>query len=154
MELEKKLEQWTHEVVDGKDHFLVGIEKSKDRKYSILLDGDNGVNIGFCSEVSRYISRMVDENFPDGSIEAFTFEVSSPGVDRPLVQLRQLPKHVGRNLSFEENGSRKVAKLESLDGEKMIFSEMIKEKGKKAFENRFEKNFSELKELKVEVSFK
>ena len=65
-------------------------------KVSILLDGDMGVTIDDCVEMSRAVGNALEE---DNMIDAkYTLEVSSPGVDHPLSDVRQYKKNIGRKL--------------------------------------------------------
>lgn len=55
-----------------------------------------GVGIDQCAEISRMVGLALDveEVFPD----AWTLEISSPGLDRPFFRAAQLPPYVGREL--------------------------------------------------------
>ncbi|PZF80234.1 ribosome maturation factor RimP [Jiangella anatolica] len=57
----------------------------------IIVDADGGVDLDRCAEVSRHISKVLDESDVMGD-RAYTLEVSSPGVSRPLT----LPRHWSR----------------------------------------------------------
>jgi len=81
----------------GESHFLVGVRVSADlRRVTVLLDGDNGVDVDFCARMSREIGEQLEglEEVP-----AYVLEVSSPGADAPMKLFRQYPKHIGRTLS-------------------------------------------------------
>jgi ribosome maturation factor RimP len=65
----------------------------------IMVDGDSGVGHNELTEVSRAISAGLDEAEQTGRAvtpEAYTLEVSSPGVDRPLTLSRHWRRSVGR----------------------------------------------------------
>jgi ribosome maturation factor RimP len=64
------------------------------RLLRVLVDRDGGISLDDVAEVTRAISKAldVDDVMGDG---AYTLEVSSPGVDRPLT----LPRHWRRNIS-------------------------------------------------------
>jgi ribosome maturation factor RimP len=64
------------------------------RLLRVLVDRDGGINLDDVAEVTRAISKALDADdiMGDG---AYTLEVSSPGVDRPLT----LPRHWRRNVS-------------------------------------------------------
>ena len=57
-------------------------------------DGDGGINLDDVADVTRAISKALDADDIMGG-GAYTLEVSSPGVDRPLT----LPRHWRRNVS-------------------------------------------------------
>jgi ribosome maturation factor RimP len=63
----------------------------------VFIDGPKGVLIADCEQISHALSEMLDaENFLDG--RAYTLEVSSPGIDRPLRQEREFRRVTGRNV--------------------------------------------------------
>ena len=64
------------------------------RLLRVLVDRDGGISLDDVAEVTRAISKALDADdiMGDG---AYTLEVSSPGVDRPLT----LPRHWRRNVS-------------------------------------------------------
>ena len=102
MNLEETLKALVEEALAATDLFLVELKgNSTQTKFQIAIDGDNGVSIGQCSQVSRYVSRKLDEmELPE---KAFTYEVSSPGADLPLKMFRQYNKHIGRTLEVTRN---------------------------------------------------
>lgn len=63
------------------------------RLVQVLVDRDGGISLDDVADASRAISGVLDDTdvFPG----AYVLEVSSPGVDRPLTELR----HWRRNLS-------------------------------------------------------
>ena len=59
----------------------------------IYIDSDNGITLDDCSKVSRQVSAMLDvEELIRGQ---YTLEVSSPGIDRPLFELKHYQKYIG-----------------------------------------------------------
>lgn len=86
-------------IKDQEDLFLVDIIKKGKQaggKVIVLLDGDNGLPIEKCVEISRAVSRYIDEEIELD--EPLTYEVSSPGLDHPLQLNRQYHKNVGKSL--------------------------------------------------------
>ena len=80
------------------DLFLIACKISTDNHISILLDGDEGVNLQSCVEVSIQIEHNLDREQHD-----FSLEVASAGVGSPLKKTRQYVKNVGRKLRIERN---------------------------------------------------
>lgn len=80
-------------LLDGSDKFLVNLKITPDNRIFVDIDGDNGVNIDDCIEISRAI-----ENSLDRDAEDFELNVSSAGADSPLKFARQYRKNVGRDL--------------------------------------------------------
>ncbi len=58
----------------------------------MAIDKDGGVTMDDIADATREVSRVLDETDAMGQ-QAYTLEVSSPGVDRPLT----LPRHWRRN---------------------------------------------------------
>jgi ribosome maturation factor RimP len=78
------------------DLFLIECKVSIDNHISILLDGDEGVNLKSCVEISRQIEHNLDRDVHD-----FSLEVASAGVGSPLQKTRQYLKNKGRKLRVE-----------------------------------------------------
>ena len=101
MTLEPTITDWTNELLAQQDPalFLVSVEVSPApgmRKVRVCLDGDQGVSIDTCAEVSRALAnRMEEEELIE---EAYTLEVSSAGLSQPLTLRRQYTKNVGRHV--------------------------------------------------------
>ena len=109
------------------DRFVVGIVISTDNVIKVFIDGDNGVTIKNCVEVSRYV-----ENSLDREDEDFELSVSSAGVDFPFVLLRQYTNNIGNMISVIKNNGEKIRGiLEYADDEKVSLLEEIKPKNKK-----------------------
>lgn len=63
----------------------------------VVVDKDGGVTLDDIADVSRVVSDLLDS--PEGEellAGAYTLEVTSPGVDRPLTQARHWRRSVGR----------------------------------------------------------
>jgi ribosome maturation factor RimP len=69
-------------------------QAGKRRLLRVLVDRDGGISLDDVAEVTRAISKALDADDIMGG-GAYTMEVSSPGVDRPLTQ----PRHWRRNLT-------------------------------------------------------
>ena len=61
----------------------------------VVVDRDGGVDLDAVADVSRAVSDALDARDVMGEA-AYTLEVSSPGVDRPLAQPRHWRRSVGR----------------------------------------------------------
>lgn len=75
----------------------------------IYLDGDNGVSIAQCAKLTKEFSPILDAEDPIP--DAYTLEVSSPGLDRVL----ELPKDFERFLNYHIRVKR-VSYKSKLDG--------------------------------------
>jgi ribosome maturation factor RimP len=85
--LENQYELFNIEYVkEGKDWFLrIFIDKA---------DGDDRIGIDDCEKVSRYLSEKLDE--ADLIERNYYLEVSSPGLDRPLLNDSDYSKYKGQ----------------------------------------------------------
>ena len=83
------------------------------------------VNIDDCVRVSRYVSSLLDVEDPIPF--EYTLEVSSPGLDRPLVKKNDYKRFCGHKIKLSlneavENRKKFVASLDSADDEKITVS--------------------------------
>ena len=81
-----------------------GVEYISQGKHSVLrvyIDGEDGINVDLCAEVSRHVSDLLDveEMMP----MAYTLEVSSPGMDRLLFKEAQFLECMGERLEVRLN---------------------------------------------------
>lgn len=89
-------------------------------KVTVLLDSDAGITIEECARIGRQLGHQMDEQNYFGEAP-FNLEVSSPGVDFPLTQVRQFAKNVGRMLKVQvKDGPVLIGKLDSLDEEGLV----------------------------------
>jgi ribosome maturation factor RimP len=67
----------------------------KRRVVRVVVDRDGGVDLDDVADVARAVSDLLDDN-PELVDGAYTLEVTSPGVDRPLTQPRHWRRNQGR----------------------------------------------------------
>ena len=155
MELKEHLKEIANRHLPGDDYFLVeiilkGLEQNQ--KVLILIDGDHGVNIDACANLSRAMAEELEleELFPD----KYTLEVSSPGIDHPLILLRQYRARVGKSLKLTLKDGREITgKLLSVSEEKIKIDKIVKQ-GKKQITEEIEVPLAEVSKAMVLVSFK
>jgi len=134
-------------------YFVVDIKVSGKRGYEkvvVLVDGDEGISIDVCAKIARSLSDELDTlNMFEGS---YTLEVSSPGVDYPLVTVRQYVKNLGRQLKIDlVSGDRVKGDLLEANGSGITIT---LDKGKKKEKEYLLIPFSDIKRSKVLVTFK
>jgi ribosome maturation factor RimP len=61
----------------------------------VVVDRDGGVDLDAVADISRVVSDALDDNDVIGDA-AYTLEVTSPGVDRPLTEPRHWQRATGR----------------------------------------------------------
>lgn len=134
--------------------FLVDLTISDANKISVSLDGDNGVNLQDCIDMSRYIESNLDREEQD-----FSIEVASAGVSSPLKSVRQYKKNIGRTLTVKTNSNEKIeAKLDAVNDDFITLSWMSREpkkigKGKETVHHNREIKYSDIKEAIVTIIF-
>ncbi|MES2809976.1 MAG: ribosome assembly cofactor RimP [Bacteroidota bacterium] len=156
MNIEKRVVELVDEKIaeiERPDLFLVSAKFHSNGKLIILVDGDKGIGIADCVAISRYVGFKLEE---ENVIEtAYNLEVSSPGIDMPLVQTRQYAKNIGRNLAIKmADGSKREGTLTAITEDAVTIEEKIKEKGKKAEVVESVIPLNQIAETKVTISFK
>ncbi len=105
-----KLSEIAGRVAGANGMEIVDVRYAGGGKVSIFVDKPGGVNIGECAELSREIGVLIDiEEVIDSR---YTLEVSSPGLERPLVKPGDYDKFGGR--------MAEVKTKEPLDGRRVF----------------------------------
>ncbi|MBT1706896.1 ribosome maturation factor RimP [Fulvivirgaceae bacterium PWU5] len=154
MDIAEEIKRIATSKLTDSNQFVVDVivsSKRGPRKVLVLLDGDNGISIDACAELSRALAQDLDE--VSWLEEAYTLEVSTPGVDHPLKLQRQYPKHIGRSLRVKLADKTVEGKLVAIEGEKMTLAEETGS-GKKKVVTNIDIVFSEIEKALVLVSFK
>lgn len=137
-------------ILDGTDIFIVNIVMSPVNDIKVYLDADSGLSIDKCSAVSRklYVGFEEMQLFPEGD---FALEVSSPGIEEPLCQLRQYKKNIGRKVAVTlNNGTEKTGILKEVTDNNITIE--IKEVKQKVTITT-EISFSDIKKTVVQINF-
>lgn len=137
---------FVEEAIVDTNLFITDIKVKKDNTIFVFIDGDQGVTIEQCVNISRYVEKHLDKNRID-----FELNVSSFGIGRPLVLFRQYKNAIGKTLSvkFEDN-TKCTGKLIEATEEKLVLE--IKGTKKQPSINR-EIVMKDIKEAKVEAVF-
>jgi ribosome maturation factor RimP len=154
MNVEKRVRQLVEEkIADKPNLFLVDVKMHANGKLMILVDGDQGIGIDDCVAISRHVGFHLEE---ENVLEtAYNLEVSSPGIDTPLVLPRQYAKNIGRTLAIKmADGTKREGKLSGITEDAIIIEEKTKEKGKKAETVESVIPINHITETKVLISFK
>ncbi len=138
----------------GSSYFVVDVAVKPGNRIEVSLDGDKGVPINKCVEVSRIIEGHFDRDEND-----FSLQVMSAGLGYPLKLHRQFVKNVGREVKYVLNDGRAgEAKMKEVDEDGILLwsQKKVMEEGKKKkilVEEEQRINYSELKEVRVKLSF-
>jgi len=96
------------------------------RIVTCVVDGPTPLNLDQVTVVSRIISELLDGETFMGETP-FTLEVTSPGVDRPLTELRHWTKNISRLIKATLNdGSVVSGRLTEFDSSNFTLVENIK----------------------------
>ena len=111
---EKKTEELIVPILDAKGFELVDVEYVKEGQDYFLrayIDKPGGITIDDCVAVSRESNVLLDElDYVDG---AYTFEVSSPGLGRPLKKPRDYERSMGEEVE--------IRTYKAMDGSKEFY---------------------------------
>lgn len=75
------------------------LEGSGQQVLRVFIDSPKGITIDDCAKASRHMSAMLDVEDPIAS--AYSLEVSSPGVDRPLGRAKDWHESLGETISVK-----------------------------------------------------
>lgn len=107
-----KLFELAERSIGSEDIFIVDIEtkgKASEPIIWLYLESDKGgISLDECAVISRRLQVSIEAN--GLYADAFTLNVSSPGLDRPLKQKRQYKVNKGRNakVKYTQDGSVKI----------------------------------------------
>jgi ribosome maturation factor RimP len=103
------IQQYVQDILAGTDSFVVARHQMPGNAFVFLIDADTGFDIKKSVSTARQLRKKIEDAalFPDGN---FTMEISSPGVDEPLQQLRQYVRNIGRLVQVEyvEDGAKPI----------------------------------------------
>ena len=154
MELVENIRNLVESKLTDNSQFVVDVVvkgQKGPRKVLIVIDGDNGVTIDDCANLSRELSKTLDDLqlFDD----SYTLEVSTPGLDQPLRLRRQYTKNVGRRIKVVSTQGIAEGKLISASDDKIFLEQEVGQGKEKTIANK-EIDFSDIEKTFVLVSFK
>ncbi|MBD3582355.1 ribosome assembly cofactor RimP [Flavobacterium selenitireducens] len=133
--------------------FLIDLNVQDSGKIIVTLDGDNGVTLQDCIDVSRAIEHNLDREEQD-----FALEVASAGATSPLKLVRQFKKNIGRTLKVKTATETIEAEITGANEDFITLEWEAREpkkvgKGKETVQKKQEINYSEIKEATVTIKF-
>jgi len=114
----KKITELIVPVIESENMELVEIEclKMKTRwMIKIFMDKEGGVTLNDCARISHELGDILDVH--DMPPEAYTLEVSSPGLNRPLARDKDFIKYRGRKVTIKVD--------QKIDGKRNFQGELI-----------------------------
>lgn len=129
----EEVEKFIEPIVQNLGYEIVEVEFAK--KYNgdnltIFIDKPGGVDINDCETVHNAINEPLDELNPTND-KPYTLNVSSPGIDRPIITNKDYNRNIGEILEiklFQAIDKRKifVGELLSYDDENIVIKSQDK----------------------------
>ena len=113
----------TDALAEHPDLFLINWEINNENHIKIIIDGDQGVRVQDCIDISRAVEHNLDREAWD-----FSIEVLSAGVTEPLEQKRQYQKNIGRVLKVKLQDQEVEGELISISDQAFTLSYHVREK--------------------------
>ncbi|MDC7994675.1 ribosome assembly cofactor RimP [Altibacter sp. HG106] len=152
--MREKVEKLLQDALDEKEGlFLIELSISPAHQIKVIIDGDQGVTVQDCIDISRAIEHQLDREETD-----FSLEVLSAGVSEPLQMMRQYVKNVGRKLKVKTEAETIEGTLVEADDATITLQWKAREpkpvgKGKHTVEKEAIVSYSDILEAKVMVTF-
>lgn len=155
MLFKEKVNQLVQEaLMERPSLFLIDLKITDDNKISVILDGDNGVNLQDCIDVSRVLEHNLDREEVD-----FALEVASAGATSPLKMPRQYKKNIGRKIKVVKISDEVIeATLIEADENGVTLEWKAREpkkigKGKETVDKKEVLPFTDIKQAVVIITF-
>lgn len=152
--LEEKVKGLLEEVVqENPDLFLIDLDVNAENHIRVVMDGDQGISVNDCMEVSRKIENNLNREETD-----FSLEVTSAGAGQPLLFPRQFKKNIGRKLSIKTKDKVFEAELVGATDKTISVEWKTREpkpvgKGKITVKNEAVIDYTAIVEAKVMIKF-
>lgn len=99
---ESKTETLIQPLIDANHFELVDVEWVKEGAnwyLRVFIDKEGGITVDDCELVSRAFEEILDKE--DYISENYIFEVSSPGLDRPLKKEKDFARSIGKDVEIK-----------------------------------------------------
>ncbi|MEL7090878.1 MAG: ribosome maturation factor RimP [Pseudomonadota bacterium] len=126
--IDRRLAEIVTPVIEDLGYELVRIRlmSGKETTLQIMADKpDGGIEVDDCAAISTAVSATLDVEDP--ILDAYTLEVSSPGIDRPLTRLKDFDMFEGYDAKIETeeliDGRRRFkGVLAGVEGEEVLIN--------------------------------
>jgi len=95
------------EIISGIDSLGYRLIRIKIHSYSpdtiqFMIERNDlkNITIADCAKVNKQLFNLLDKN---SFLQKYTIEVSSPGIDRPLIEYKDFVRFIGRKIKIELN---------------------------------------------------
>lgn len=119
--ISEKVEEFLTPIVEALDGNIEIVEVEFAKKYNgdnltIFIDKPGGVTIDDCELVHNTVDQPLDELDPTAG-KPYTLNVSSPGIDRPIVTDKDYARNIGIELE--------IKLFEAIDKKKMLVGTLV-----------------------------
>jgi ribosome maturation factor RimP len=155
MVVKKYIEAMILEAISGTEVFLVEVAVNPGNIIRVFVDEPGGISLDEIGRISKAIESGIDSEKED-----FEMQVSSPGLNNPLVVIQQYKKNIGKELKIETNDKQRlIGDLLEVDPEEITINAKVKVKVKGSKKNKVEfqmmkLKFENIKIAKVNLHFK
>lgn len=139
-----KISEIVEEFLTDEKLFLVDVKVSRDNRIEVFIDGDDGVKIQDCIDLSRNLESRFDREEED-----FELSVLSWGLGEPLKLKRQYVKNIGQKVEAVCVSGECIEGVLKEVCESGLSIEVTKGKGKKMTVETADVAFENLKTIKV-----
>ncbi len=109
MTLEKKIIELIEPALNSLGYELVRVMQIGAEVLQIMIDKDGGVNIEDCSKATKLIRNILHVAEMN---DLFNLEVSSPGIERPLIKPEHYQRFIGNDVKLKTSilvdGQKKI----------------------------------------------
>lgn len=133
--------------------FLIDLSVTESNQIHVIIDGDEGITVQDCMNVSRAIEHNLDRE-----VEDFSLEVLSAGATEPISQKRQYKKNIGRDLKVKTQEATLEGKLVAINEQEITLTWKERQpkplgKGKITVQKEAKVPISTIVEAKVMIKF-
>ena len=150
MDLKQAIVEAVTPFINDSGYFLDDVtitSAGKKRNITCVVDGLTDLSMDQVTEASKGIGAILDEAKFLGETP-FTLEVTSPGIDRPLILVRHWQKNIRRLVrSVMVNGEVITGRIDTIHDESVCL--LVGEKNVK----KIEVPFVEIKRATIEIEF-
>lgn len=126
--IDRRLAEILTPVIEDLGFELVRIRLMSGKQTTLQIMADRpggGIEVDDCAEISNAVSATLDVEDP--ILDAYTLEVSSPGIDRPLTRLKDFEAYEGYEAKIETtdliDGRRRFkGELAGVEGDEVLIN--------------------------------
>jgi ribosome maturation factor RimP len=146
--LREKIVRIAEKITSDEGFILIDVlvrGNERNRVIEVFIDGESNITADDCAGISQKLNDIVEG---DKIITSpYRLDVSSPGIDRPLLYLKQYSKHIDREFEVfyksAEIKKKLKGRLKNISGEQLTF----------LTDREIVINFNDIIKAKVLISF-